>query len=93
MLDKLRRQSYIKTELRRMLLRSVTKSSDTPLSQRYVAQFGLAHLPRQGSRNKIRNRCVISGRSWNVIRKARYSRFEFRFKAYFSLLPAVRRAS
>ena len=63
MLDKLRRKSYIKIELRRMLLRSTTKSNNIPLSYRYAAQFSLAHLPRQGSRNKIRNRCLGSGRT------------------------------
>jgi ribosomal protein S14 len=82
MLDKLRRKSYIKVELRRMLLRSATKSNSTPLFHRYTAQFGLTHLPRRGSRNKIRNRCISSGRTWNVIRKSRYSRFEFRVNAY-----------
>ena len=63
MLDKLRRKSYIKVELRRMLLRSLTKSNETPLLHRYVAQFNLSHLPRQGSRNKLRNRCLGSGRT------------------------------
>lgn len=63
LLDRFRRRAYIKIELRRMLLRSFTKSKDTPLAQRYVAHFGLSHLPRQGSRNKLRNRCVRSGRN------------------------------
>jgi small subunit ribosomal protein S14 len=93
LLDNFRRKSFVKTELRRMMLRSITQSKTTPLSQRYVAQFGLSHLPRQASRNKIQNRCVVSGRNWNVMRKTQYSRFVFRQKAYFSFLPAVRRAS
>ena len=63
LLDKFRRQAYVKTELRRMLLRSFLKSQDLPLSKRYVAYFGLTHLPRHASRNKIQNRCIKSGRN------------------------------
>ena len=93
LLDQFRRRAYIKTELRRMLLRSFTNSKDVPLSKRYVAHFGLSHLPRHGSRNKIQNRCIQSGRNWNIMRKTQYSRFVFRDQSYFSYLPAVRRAS
>ena len=63
LLDNFRRKAFIKTELKRNLLRSITKSQDTPLSHRYVAQFNLVHLPRQASPNKPTNRCVESGRS------------------------------
>ena len=62
-LDKLRRRLFVKQELRRVLLRSITRSKVTPLAQRYSAQFSLVHIPRQSSRNKLQNRCVVSGRN------------------------------
>lgn len=62
-LDVLRRKSYVKHEVRRILLRSVTKSSYTSSAQRYAAHFSLSLLPRQSSRNKIQNRCVMTGRT------------------------------
>lgn len=91
-LDRLRRRAHIKNELRRHLLKSVIKCRHTSIIQRYKASFNLVHLPRKASKTKVRNRCVISGRTWNVIRRAQYSRFVFRHKAYFSFIPGVRRA-
>jgi small subunit ribosomal protein S14 len=92
-LDNLRRKSLIKAELRRSLLRSLLRSKTTPIVQKYAVYFGLTHLPRRSSRNKVQNRCVVSGRNWNVLKRAQYSRFVFRDRSYFSYLPGIRRAS
>jgi len=84
---------HVKHELRRALLRSISHSRYVPLTQRYLASFSLTSLPRSSSRNKLRNRCIVSGRVWNVVRKTRTSRFILRQDAYFSYLPGARRAS
>jgi len=62
-LDNFRRKLAIKMELRRNLLLSITSATSIPLIQRYNAQFNLSHILKRSSRNKIRNRCTISGRT------------------------------
>ena len=79
----MRRKLSIKYEFKRRLLKSLIRNSHTPLVYRYNALFKLSLLPRPGAHNKIRNRCVISGRNYNVLKKTRYCRFVFRHNAYF----------
>ena len=61
-LDKLRRKLYLQHELRKTLLRSATRASQLPLAARYNASLYLSLMPKSASRNKIRNRCVRTGR-------------------------------
>ena len=93
LLDNFRRKSYLKYELRRRLLKSLQKNHNTPLGYRYLASFYLGLTPRRASVTQPRNRCVRSGRSWNVIRRTQYSRFVLRAEGYKGSLPGFRRMS
>ena len=54
---------------------------------------GLQKLPRDASPVRLRNRCIISGRSRGYIRDFGISRIVFRDMAREGKIPGVRKAS
>jgi len=93
LLDNYRRQNFIRFELKRLVLKSLLKNQSIPLSNRYMASLQLSLLPSISGATKHRNRCVESGRKWNVLKKTQYSRFIFRRESYKGSLPGVSRMS
>ena len=61
--------------------------------EREAAQKKLHSLPRNGSRTRIRNRCMATGRSRGIYRKFMLSRICFRELAHQGLIPGVTKAS
>jgi ribosomal protein S14 len=55
--------------------------------------FCYSLTPFNSSKSRLRNRCVRSGRQYNVLRKTQTCRFVFRFESYEGLLPGVSRSS
>ena len=55
--------------------------------------LGLQKLPRNASKNRIRNRDSIDGRPRGYIRKFGLSRIKFRELAHKGELPGVKKAS
>ena len=53
----------------------------------------LAQLPRNSSKNRIRNRCLLTGRPRGVYRKFGLSRIAFRDLASDGKLPGVVKSS
>jgi len=92
-MDNLKRKSFLGNEVKRLLLKSIKKSTVIPYSRRYQAAYQLTLLSRISSRSTPSNRCVVSGRVWSVNRKTKYSRFIFRKEAYSSNIPGCRKAS
>ena len=91
--DNLKRQIHVKHELKHLLLKGLSKNTNTSHLVHHLILFRKAHLIRMSSRIQHRNRCVVSGRNWNVINKARYSRFVFRKESYEGNMPGLKRAS
>ena len=91
--DNLKRQLYVRSELRHLLLTSFLKNTNTPLAVHHYMLFKKTRLQRFSSRIQHRNRCVVSGRQWNVLHKTQYSRFVFRKESYEGTIPGLRRAS
>ena len=92
-MDNYKRELFLKNELKRKLLRSIKRSSYTPLSRRYMAAYYMTTLPKYSSQNFSSNRCAVSGRVWSVNKKTKYSRFVFRNEVAKSNIPGCRRAS
>lgn len=61
--------------------------------ERYKARMKLQSLPRNGAKERIRNRCQLSGRSRGIYRKFMVSRIVFREMAHKGLLPGVTKSS
>ena len=64
-----------------------------PLDQRFEIQKVLSSLPRNSARVRIRNRCMITGRSRGVYSKFMLSRICIRIMAAKGQLPGVRKSS
>jgi len=93
LLDHHRRQFFVKYDVKNKLLKSICRNKFIPLSYRYYALFQKVQIPLNASITKHRNRCVQSGRQYNVLRKTRTCRFIFRVEAYEGIMPGARRDS
>ena len=64
--DKKRRILYKQFEPKRRVLKSIIYNHGISNEQRNEAQSALCKLPRNSSRTRIKNRCVVTGRSKGV---------------------------
>ena len=64
-----------------------------PLEERFNAQLKLAKLPRNSAKNRIINRCEITGRSHGVYRKLKISRIALRELASNGKIPGMTKSS
>lgn len=77
----------------RAALVSVIKDKNTSFEDRLLAVHKLAEMPRNSSRVRVRNRCVLTGRSRGFYRKFGMSRIALRELASAGFLPGVTKAS
>jgi small subunit ribosomal protein S14 len=82
---------------KQMKVRSALRAAvvDTTLSdeEREAAGIKLQKLPRDGSPIRVRNRCVITGRSRGYYRAFGLSRIKFRELASEGMIPGITKAS
>lgn len=74
-------------------LLSVIRNKDTSFEDRLAAVHKLAEMPRNSSKVRIRNRCVLTGRARGYYRKFGLSRIALRELASAGFLPGVTKAS
>jgi len=91
--DKKRRLFYSKYELKRLELASVVHDLTFSKDIRYQSLRELNKLPRNSSRIRIKNRCILTGRGHSVLRFCGFSRLKFRELASQGLLMGVTKAS
>ena len=78
---------------RREKLKKIIKNKKLPLTERFEAQLKLAKLPRNSAKNRIRNRCEITGRPHGVYRKLKISRIALRQLAAQGKIPGMTKSS
>ena len=78
---------------KRAALRAVIDDRQTPAEERFQAVMQLAKLPRNGARNRIRNRCQVTGRPRGVYRKFQLSRISLRELASVGQVPGMVKSS
>ncbi|MFK7760549.1 MAG: 30S ribosomal protein S14 [Candidatus Midichloriaceae bacterium] len=78
---------------KRIELKAIRNSKLNTLEERFEAQASLSKLPRNSSKTRIRNRCLLSGRGRGVYKKFNLSRIWFRKLASECKLPGVTKAS
>lgn len=93
LIDNFKRKMFVKTEIKKIILKGVVKNSDITNSLRYFTFYKKNKLTRFSSITRQINRCFISGRPWYVLRISRMSRFQFRNESNFGNLPGFSRAS
>jgi len=72
------------------LLRFYSKENKNSLTIKLLSE--LNSLPKNSSRSRLRNRCVISYKSRSVTRKFKLSRIQLRESCSFGLLPGFNKA-
>ena len=64
-----------------------------PLEERFKAQQKLSKLPRNSAKNRIMNRCQITGRPHGVYRKLKISRIALRQLGLEGKIPGMVKSS
>lgn len=80
-------------EAKRRTLKAIVMDRDLPFEERFAAQIKLSELPRNGAKNRHRNRCELSGRPRAVYRKFRLSRIALRDLGSNGQIPGLVKAS
>jgi small subunit ribosomal protein S14 len=89
-----RRKRLVKSlSNKRKTLKSTIMRKDLSLEERFGLVVKLAKLPRNSARNRIRNRCQLTGRPRGYHRKMGVSRNVLRELAAQGFLPGVVKAS
>ena len=78
---------------KRKKLKAIIMSKTLPLEERFQAQLKLAKLPRNSAKNRLRNRCEITGRPRGFYRRFGLSRISLRELASQGDLPGVKKSS
>ena len=91
--DAARRLLAAKYELKRMHYRALLQDRNLPSSIRQKFVSFLSALPRNSSKTRIRNRCIITGRSRSIYSQFRMSRIVFREMASNGLIPGIYKSS
>jgi small subunit ribosomal protein S14 len=88
-----RRRLVEKYAAKRADLKAIAKDSSLSMEERFAAQLKLAELPRNSSKNRIRNRCELSGRPRGFYRKLKMSRIALRELSNQGLVPGMVKSS
>ncbi len=78
---------------KRAKLKAIIQSKDVTMEERFTAQLKLAELPRNSAKNRIRNRCEVTGRPRAYYRKVKMSRLALREMANLGLIPGMVKSS
>ena len=78
---------------KRVKLKKIVMDKKITLEERFTAQQKLSKLPRNSARNRVMNRCQITGRPHGVYRKLRISRIALRDLASKGKIPGMTKSS
>lgn len=78
---------------KREQLKEVVMNRELPIEERFDAQLKLAALPRNSAKNRVRNRCELSGRPRGFYRKFKLSRIALRELGNFGQIPGLVKSS
>ena len=78
---------------KRCLLNEIVKNKETLFEDRLNAMIKLSELPRNSSRTRFRNRCLVSGRPRGFHRKFEMSRIALRELGSMGLIPGLVKSS
>ena len=78
---------------KRSVLKKIIMDKKISLEERFKAQQKLSKLPRNSAKNRVRNRCQISGRPHGVYRKLKISRIALRKLGLEGKIPGMVKSS
>ena len=82
-----------KFKKKRSELKKIIMNKKLPLDERFLAQQKLSKLPRNSAKNRVRNRCQITGRPHAVYRKLKISRIALRKLGLEGKIPGMVKSS
>ena len=89
-----KRQRMVKRyAAKRAALKEIINNRDLPIEERFKAQLKLAEMPRNSAKNRLRNRCGVSGRPRGYYRKLGMSRIALRELGSIGLVPGLVKSS
>ena len=91
--DLKRRDHVKKYEKYRMRLKKIIRNKMFSVKERQIAQDILDSLPRDSSKIRVHNRCLLTGRPKGVYRNFGLSRIKLRELALSGKLPGITKAS
>ena len=91
--DLKRRRMAKKFAAKRARLKALIKDQSKPGEDRFAAVLKLAGRPRNSSKTRIRNRCLVSGRPRGFYRKLKMSRLALREYGSAGKIPGLVKAS
>ena len=78
---------------KREKLKKIVMNKKLPLEERFKAQQKLSKLPRNSAKNRVMNRCQITGRPHGVYRKLKISRIALRRLGLQGKIPGLVKSS
>ncbi len=89
-----RRRKLVKQHAaKRARLKAIVQSKTVTMEERFTAQLKLAEMPRNSAKNRIRNRCEVTGRPRAYYRKLKMSRLALRELSNQGLIPGMVKSS
>jgi small subunit ribosomal protein S14 len=74
-------------------LKAIADDESKDETERLIARLKLAEIPRNGNPTRVRNRCMLTGRSRAYYRKFRLSRIMLRELGNKGLIPGLTKSS
>ncbi|SRR5690606_17575414 len=78
---------------KRAALKAMAKDANLSPEEQFQARLKLAKLPRNSAKNRIRNRCEVTGRPRGYYRKLKMSRVALRELGSLGLIPGLVKSS
>jgi small subunit ribosomal protein S14 len=88
-----RRRMAKRFDARRERLKAIIKDQSKPAEERFEAVLKLAEVPRNSSKTRFRNRCLVTGRPRGFYRKLKMSRIALRELGSEGLIPGLVKSS
>ncbi|CAM5768873.1 30S ribosomal protein S14 [Labrys miyagiensis] len=78
---------------RRARLKAIANDESLSMEERFTARLKLSELPRNSAKERVRNRCEVTGRPRAVYRKLKMSRIALRELGSKGLVPGLVKSS
>ena len=91
--NEMRRRLAKKYAGKRQRLRDIAKNRKLPIEDRFAAVLKLAQVPRNSAKERIRNRCEMTGRPRGYYRKLKLSRIALRELGSSGQIPGLVKSS
>jgi len=91
--DKKRRKLVEKYEIKRLHYKYIINNLQIPEKIRIQAQLELSKLPKDSSKVRVKNRCIITGRAKSTYKFFKLSRIMLRELGLNGQLPGLKKSS